>query len=372
MAVLAASAAWVATGEFSSVGSAADPAAQERQQPRAEARQVPIRTVSVAKPPRVSHARVVRVSGLTEADKRAQLATRAGGIVGELEVRQGDTVEAGDLIMRLAVEDREAAVETARQVLAQRQAEFEAAERLARSGNLPRLQADTARSALASARLQLESALADLSRNEVRAPFSGVVDRVRVENGSAVMQGADVATILALDPVIAVGEVSERELGLVSIGDRAEIRLVDGRRAEGEVRYVSREASSQTRTFRVEVAVANPDLSIPAGMTTEISLRAAEVDSVALPRSVVTLGPAGELGVRSVDPEGIVTFHPIDIVDDTGSALLLAGIPADARIIVSGQDLVADGERVNAVEADPETVRNFAAQAGLAPTGAAP
>lgn len=353
--VLIGFAAWVSTGEFSSVGSASDAEKPKQETPKAEEK-APARVVKVVVPPRSEHARAIRISGLTEADKRAVLATRVGGIIDKLPVRQGDRVKTGDLIMMLAAEDKVSAVDNAKALLAQRQAELDASERLAKTGNLPKLQLDTARSNLASAKAQLETAQAELDRNEVKAPFDGVVDRIPVELGSAVMQGGEVATVLALDPVIARGEVSERDLGYVKIGDKASVRLVNGETVEGTVRYISRDASSATRTFRVEVAVPNADGAIPAGMTAEITLSAEPTDAVVLPRSVVTLGDKGDLGIRAVDQNNKVVFYPIDLVDDRPNGLVLGGIPADARVIVAGQELVTDGDTVQPVEASPEEI----------------
>ncbi|WP_265517782.1 efflux RND transporter periplasmic adaptor subunit [Nitratireductor luteus] len=357
--VLIATAAWIATGKFSSVGSASQEA-EARQEEAAPERPAELKTVRVAAPPRLQHSRTIHVSGQTAADKRAVLAARSGGVIQELAVEKGTQVAKGDLILRLESEGKESAVESARQALTQRQAEAEAAERLAESGNIARLQLDSARSALASARSALETAQAELDRVMVRAPFAGLIDSVPVEQGSAIMQGAEVATLLKLDPVIAKGEVSERDLGTVNIGDKAEVRLANGEMIEGTVRYISREASPQTRTYGVEVAIPNPDGKIPAGMTAEIEIRAETVETVALPRSVVTLNEAGDLGVRTVDANNEVAFHRIDIVDDTPEALYLAGIPADARVIVAGQDLVTEGEKVNAVKADENLIRDLA------------
>ncbi|MGN6145175.1 MAG: efflux RND transporter periplasmic adaptor subunit [Mesorhizobium sp.] len=365
--VLIGFAAWVATGTFSSVGSAAGgdekaaEGSQKAEQPKAE--EAPARIVQVVKPPRDEHARAIRISGLTEADKRAVLATRVGGIIDKLPVRQGDHVKTGDLILMLAAEEKISAVDNAKALLAQRQAELSAAERLAKSGNLPKLQLDTARSNLAAAQSGLDAAAAELDRNEVKAPFNGVVDRIPVELGSAVMQGGEVATILALDPVIARGEVSERDLGYLKIGDKAAVRLVSGRTAEGTVRCISRDASSATRTFRVEVAIPNADGSIPAGMTAEITLSAEPTDAVVLPRSVVTLGDKGDLGIRAVDQNNKVVFYPIDLVDDTPKGLVLGGIPADAKVIVAGQALVAEGDVVQPVEATPEEIKTLVGDA---------
>lgn len=355
--VLVVSAAWVLTGDFSSVGSAST---EESDRPRtvAEIEIVP-QTVAVVTPPRAQHRRAIRLSGLTEADKRASLATRAGGIIGALPIEQGSSIKAGELILSLDATDKSAAIETARKLLVQRRAEAEAAERLVQRGSMAKLQADNARSALAAAESQLETAVMEMDRMVLRAPFDGIVDRVLVEQGSSVQQGAQAAVILSLDPIIATGEVSERDLAFIKNGDKADIRLVSGQIVKGTIRYISREASAQTRTFRVEVAVPNPDGLVPAGMTAEITLWAEPVDAVILPRSVVTLGARGDLGIRGVDAESKVEFYAIDLVDDTPGGLVLAGIPENKRIIVAGQDLVSDGDKVNAVEADAATIERL-------------
>ncbi|MBO6717463.1 MAG: efflux RND transporter periplasmic adaptor subunit [Rhizobiaceae bacterium] len=359
--VLVATAAWVATGEFSSVGSAANES--EAAKPAPEVQEAPLRTVAVIDPPRIEHSRAIRLSGTTEADKRTVLTTRAGGLIEELPVKRGSTVKAGDLIAKLQAEGKEAAVDTARQLLLQREAEAEAARRLAESGSLPKLQLDNALSALAAARSQLEAAIADLERIVVRAPFDGVIDAVNVEQGSPVQAGAQVVTLLSLNPILAIGEVNERDLGHVEPGNKANVRLVSGREVEGTVRYVSYAASAATRTYRTEVAVPNDDRSIPAGMTAEITVNAAPVEATVLPRSVLTLSNDGDIGIRAVNDENVVVFYPIDIVDDTPNGIVLGGIPKGVRIIVAGQQLISEGDTVNAVQADEDMIRKLISEA---------
>lgn len=361
VAVFVVAGLWVLTGEFSSVGSASGERSEESGG-AVETPDAPLRSVAYVVPPQIDHARTIRVSGQTRADKRTELSVRIGGIVAELPVTQGDAVEAGDLILRLDPEEREAVVATARKLLVQREGELKAAEDLVKRGAVPTLRGDEARSAVAAARSQLEAALAELEKTEITAPFSGVVDRVRVEKGAFIGQGAQVATLISLDPILAIGEISEHDLHHVDIGDPAQIKLVNGEVVAGTLRYVSREASPSTRTFPVEVAIRNSDQSIPAGMTAEITLQGEAVQSVLLPRSVVTLSDEGDLGIRIVNIDDTVGFVPIDLVDDTPRGLVLGGIPADARIIVAGQDLVSEGERVNAVEADADLVRRLIGQ----------
>lgn len=359
------SAAWIATGEFSFVGSAAgneeesavEAAASEGEAPTA------LQTVGVAVIPQIQHARSVKISGVTEADKVTTMTSRAGGIIGDLLVKQGERVSQGQVIARIAPEGRDAAVRSAEQVLEQRKAEAEATSRLVEQGTLAKLQGDAAMSALRAAESQLEAARAELERLDVTVPYDGVIDVLHVENGASVDSGTPVAKLIALDPIIGVGEVNESDLGVVRVGDTADLRLVTGETVTGTIRYISRAAQAATRTYTVEVEVPNPDLAVPAGMTTEVILRGEPVLATPVPRSVVALNDDGELGVRTVNENDEVVFHPIDIVDDSTGALILGGIPESARVIVAGQNFVGDGVKVNPVEADGETIKKLVEEA---------
>lgn len=365
------SAAWIATGEFSSVGSAADTesagATTETSAPEAaeaaggDAK--PLQTVGVAVIPQLQHARSVKISGVTQADKQTMLTARTGGIIGELLIRQGAAVKAGDVIARIAPEGRDAALRSAEQALEQAKAQTEATMRLVDEGTLAKLQGDAAQSALKAAESQVEAAQAEVDKLDVVAPYDGVIDVVDVEEGAAVSSGTAVATLIALDPIIGIGEVNESDLGVVEVGENAELRLVSGETVTGNVRYVSRSAQAATRTYTVEVEVPNPDLRISAGMTTEVILRGNPVLATPVPRSVVALNDDGDLGVRTVNSDDVVEFHPIDIVDDSTDALILGGIPQGARVIVAGQNFVGDGVKVHPVEADADTVRKLVEEA---------
>ena len=110
----------------------------------------------------------------------------------------------------------------------------------------------------------------------VRAPWSGVVHDVAVEVGQAAFSiaGREIATLVALDPMLAVVEVAERKLAGIKVGDMADVRLVTGETASGRIRFVAKTASQTTRTYRVEIELPNPDGKIPDGITAEVSYAA--------------------------------------------------------------------------------------------------
>ena len=360
--VLVGAAAWVLTGEFSSVGSAAQETPDKAAPTKPAETVKPPRTVSALAVPLIDHRLTIRISGQTAADKRAELATRAAGTISSLPFKQGDVVKAGDIILDMDSKEKKIAVDAAAQLVKQKKAQADATEALAKRGNVAKLQLDAARADLQGAQSQFEAAKAELERTQVIAPFDGIIDKINVENGASAAQGTVVATVLSLNPIVAVGEISERNLSMIKVGSPASVRLVNGSTADGAVRYISREANAATRTYRIEVAVANGDGAIPAGMTAEIDLKSDPVKAIKLPRSAVTLNAEGTLGVRAVDKDSKAVFLPIDLIDDATDAIVLTGVPEGTRIIVSGLDFVADGDQLNVVEPDAETLKKLAAQ----------
>ncbi len=352
--VLIAAAGWIATGEFAAVGSheahaetAAKPASEAPAVVAVEGAAAPVlRTVSGLVPTFADHSRIISLSGATQPDKRAVLAARAEGVVNSLALTKGAMIAADAVAMTLEGPETLARAKISQINLEQRERELKVAEDLFARGNKPEIQVISARSDRDAAEAELTLARAAVDRLELKAPFAGLVDTVDVEMGEWVQSGAPVATILSLDPIIVRAEVSELDIGHVSPGSKASVSLVNGTKLTGEVRFVAREASAETRTFPVEIAFPNPDAAIPAGMTAEVELYAAAVPTVTVPRSVITLNDQGQLGLRVVGADNLAQFIVVQIVDDTEAGLIVAGVPAEVRIIVAGQDLVRDGEQV--------------------------
>lgn len=348
--VLVAAGAWVLTGKFSSVGSEEAQAAQQVPEPAAtDAAKQGLPTVAVITPDYKDHSQQIVISGATAPDKSTTLAARAAGIIQALPVKKGERLKKDALVMRLEGPEFAANVATAEAIVSQRQRELEVAEKLNKSGNTSDTALTAARSAMSSAEAQLSQAKAAADRLELIAPFDGVVGDVPVELGEWVQAGTPIASLLSLDPIVIKAEVSETDIALIQVGSKAGVRLVDGRKLEGTVRFVAAEANAKTRTFPVEVALPNPDGRIPAGMTAELTLYAPPVKAVEVRRSVITLSGDGTLGVRAIGPDDVVKFVPVDLIDDTPDGLIITGVPQGLRVIVSGQDMVKDGAKVNAV-----------------------
>lgn len=297
------------------------------------------------------HARAVVLSGRTEADKRANATTRAAGTIVDLKVRRGALVKTGDTMAVLSDEARNAQVNQASARLEQRRAELRARLQLIERGVLAEINRPQLEAELRSAEAGLAVARAEREKVLVLAPLSGVVNTVPVERGQAVEAGHIIGEVIALDPMLAVVEVSERQLAGLRVGDRASVRLVTGETADGAIRFISRSASAQTRTYRVDVEIPNPGATLADGVTCSVTLRLAPSDAARLPRSALTFSSDGRLIVRTVGTDGKVGSVPVTIVEDASDHFWLAGIANGTQVIVQGQDFVADGQVVEPVRA---------------------
>ena len=332
--------------------------------------------------------RQVTLRGETRAERSVDVRAETDGRIISPPIDKGTTVADGDVLCELDPGTRPAALADARARLAaakatlpraraqraQAQAALEearidqrAAEELAKQGFASEKRVATARAAVATAQAQLqsaetaieegksaiESARADIARAEtqlerttIRAPFAGVLESTTAELGSLMQPGQSCATVLQLDPIRLVGFVPEAEVDRVSLGAGATARLVTGAGLEGKVSFVSRSADPETRTFRVEVRVANPEGRIREGQTVEVAIDAGRVPAHLVPSSALTLDDQGRLGVRLVSDDNRARFAPVRVVRDTPEGVWLAGLPETARVITIGQQFVTDGASV--------------------------
>jgi membrane fusion protein, multidrug efflux system len=339
--VLIAATAWVVSGKFSAVGSETANGAEPVAVVPAPAAPV-LRTVAAMTPVFADHAREIRVAGV--------MAARSNGIVAALAVVQGADVASGALVMRLDGADATAAVARAQSALTQATEQLDVGEKLFARGSLAELEITARRATKTAAEAALSEAQATADRLILNAPFAGIVDQVTVEQGEWVQAGAPITTILSLDPIVVKAEVSELDVGDIIEGGAAKVRLVNGAELQGKVLHVAHQASEQTRTFVIEVALPNPARTIPSGMTAEVRLLVAAQPAVVVPRSVITLSDAGVIGLRVVGADDLAQFVPITLLDDTEAGLVVTGVPQGVRIITAGQDLVRDGDKVIVVE----------------------
>jgi len=287
------------------------------------------------------------IRGRSESNRTVEVAAETVGAVVDTPAEEGAPVTEGDVICRLDQGAREQQLAEARAVLRQRELEFKAAQELRGSGFRSETQAAAARSALEAARTIVRTIEIDIENTEIKAPFDGLLDRRTVEVGDFMRVGSVCGTVIDTDPFLIVGQVAEKDVGLLRIGERGQARLVTGETVDGRIDFIAKRADAATRTFRVELQVPNPDGSLRDGVTAEIRVPVRSVRAHRLSPAYIVLNDRGIIGVRTVDPSSTVVFRAVTIISDTGDGVWVTGLPEEVTIITVGQEFVTNGQRVD-------------------------
>ena len=213
-----------------------------------------------------------------------------------------------------------------------------------------------AQSGLQSADAAIESAAAavaaaekEIERLDIHAPFAGLLESDTAELGSLLQAGGLCATVIQLDPIKLVAFVPETDVERVHVGALAGGRLAaGGDDVQGRVTFLSRSADTVTRTFRVEIEIPNPDLTLRDGQTVEILIATDGAPAHLLPQSALTLNDEGTLGLRTLTADSVVEFQPVKLLRDTPKGVWLSGLPDAVDVIVVGQEFVTAGVTVDA------------------------
>ena len=231
----------------------------------------------------------------------------------------------------------------------QRELEFEARDKLKNESYVSEAQLQEAAAMLEAARAELARAELDIDYMIIRAPFDGALQDRLVEIGDYVKSGDPIATFVDDRKLIVSADISEFDADQVHIGGDGSARLATGQIVEGRIRYVAPVADEATRTFRVELEVSNAAGDFRGGVTAELMIPAETVFAHKISPSLLTLDDQGNLGIKTVDDDGQVSFHHADIAMSSSEGVWISGLPHSASIITVGQGFVNAGAFVDAV-----------------------
>ena len=287
----------------------------------------------------------VQVRGRTEALKSVALKAEVSGKIVSTPVFKGDRVRAGQTICEIAPNAKKANLAKAAALATQRQLQYNAALELSKKGFRSDTQVATAKAELDSANAGVRQAQVELDQTSIKAPFAGLVNERPAELGDLLQVGGTCAVLLTDDPYLVVGEVSDRQVGRIKQGQSATVELTTGETLEGKVRYVSSAARLETRTFRVEIEVRNPELNLRDGITANILIPVESAKAHFLTPSLLTLKDDGAVGIRIVEDD-TVKFYTVTIAGNDSKGLWVKGLPDSIQLIITGQNFVTEGQKV--------------------------
>lgn len=323
---------------------------------------------------------ILNTTGEVIASEEAAIAPKVTGRVSSVNVSVGDRVNKGQVLLTLeaseprnAVTQSEAAVGIARvNVLKARQAQADAEQNYNRINSLYQAQAvskaqyEEAESALNNSRYGLQLAEEQLRQSEaslssageslgnysVTSPIAGQVAAVNTHLGEIAGPQTTAVTVVSMDTVKVKVNVSENAIGFVNKGSEVPVNIdVLGKTASGTVISVGPRSDPTTRAFPVEIALDNQQGDIKPGMVASLKLPVGvSKGAVSVPADavierdgvyyvfVLENGTAAEKQVKT----GIITDELAEIKE---------GLSEGQTVIVNGNRLVTDGQKVKVVNA---------------------
>ncbi|SEA55702.1 efflux RND transporter periplasmic adaptor subunit [Rubrimonas cliftonensis] len=328
----------------------ARPAAQEAAQRARSAPGVVVSEVALG-----SVERSVSAVGVATPVQSVRLAPAASGRVVERAVSGGETVEAGEVVLKLDEETQAAALQDAVAELSRASNAFDRSRTLQEQGRIAQTAYETAAADLATAEAALAQARKALADRTLRAPFGGIVGFLDVDAGAMVASGDAIGTLDDISALDVDFNVPERFFGEVQNGAtiRATTEIFRGETFTGFVTAIDRRIDTVSRSFKARARVPNPGLRIPAGAFMRVTLVLEARDGVIAPEEAVA-PEGGRSYVYVVTPEDRAERREVRLGQRLpGRVEVLEGLSPGERVVVRGVQKARDGAPVEVIGVEP-------------------
>ncbi len=194
------------------------------------------------------------------------------------------------------------------------------------------------------------------SYTRIVSPFDGVITRRFVDTGHLTDPAGSrdpLLTIARTDTVrVSIG-VPEIDAPLITVGDRAEIRVqaLGGRSFEGTVSRASWALDRATRTLRAEIDLENRDGVLQSGLYVYVNIIADERENaLTLPESAVLQDRQGG-ATCIVLVDGVVHRREVELgLSDGERVEIVSGLADGEPVVTSDPSAFEDGQAVDVVE----------------------
>ncbi|MDX1633594.1 MAG: efflux RND transporter periplasmic adaptor subunit [Marinobacter sp.] len=299
----------------------------------------------------------IKSVGSIEAVNGIRIANEVPGVVEAINFESGDTVDAGDVLIRLNAEIDEAALRTRRAEAQLAEQEFKRVADLLPKRAVSQSQYDEAKANYDAARARVNEAEAQLSKKIIRAPFPGNLGLRMVDQGEYLATGSAIVEINMLDPIYVDYTLSERELAKLDTGYEVVVTVaaVPDQTFSGRVTAINSSVNPETRTVRVRATLDNAEQVLKPGMFATIMTRQPQPrDVVTVPRTAISYNTYGDFVfviTDNDDGEQVVERRTVTTGDTRdGRVAVLNGLEAGEQVVAKGLLRLRAGQRVEIQE----------------------
>ncbi|WP_192843033.1 efflux RND transporter periplasmic adaptor subunit [Aureimonas frigidaquae] len=296
----------------------------------------------------------LRVIGTGQALSSVAIQPDASGLVQDIRLRSGDTVEAGQILAVLQDDAERVEVDRRRIALEAAQDQVRRFRTLLDSSSITSVQFDEVRRAADAAMLDLRAAEIALSDRQIRAPISGRVGIVTIEPGSYVSNTTLIATVDDRSRIRMRIEIPEAYVSQLAIGHpvSAVPTTRDGQRYSGEITALDNRLDETSRTLRAEATIDNQADGLRPGMSFAVDIGFEGQDYISVDALAIQWERAGAYVWTVTD--GRAAKVPVEIIERNVDRVLVAaeGLAPGQPVVTEGVQQLRDGVPVRVEDPD--------------------
>lgn len=239
----------------------------------------------------------IRAVGSLRAARGADLALDIAGLVTGVNVKSGDEVKQGQLLLQLRDTEDVAQLHQLEAAANLSQVTYERAKQEIAVQVISKADYDNAAADLKVKQAAVAQQQVNVSKKQLRAPFAGRAGIVIINPGTYLNSGTVIVTLQELDPVYVDFFVPQRQLADMRTGQSVTLTLdaFKGKSFPGTVNAISPKVDTDTRNVQVEARVPNPDHVLSPGMFVNVNVEVGTQQRyLTLPQTAVIYNPYGE------------------------------------------------------------------------------
>jgi len=310
---------------------------------------VPVRVAAVK---RGNISDYILFTSVVEAKESVDVYAQGTGLIKQLLVEEGDTVEKGQLLAQLV--DDELAVTEAKAKVAfdKKDAEYKRISEMHAKGIASDEQFENVRYEREQANLEWRQAKLNLEHARIEAPIAGVVAKREVRLGDRVTPATRAFCIVAMNDLVINVAIPGQEMQKVKADQEALITsdFLPGAKFAGRVERLSPVVDPESGTFKAVIQVAEGKEGLKPGMFVDVRLLVdTHKNVILLPKKAIVY--EGDLKYAFVVRDGLAYKTELHVgFSDIDNVEVASGLNEGDRVVVVGQIGLKDKAKVRIIE----------------------
>lgn len=277
-----------------------------------------------------------------EANIKNNIAPQSPVRIEKLFAEVGDHVKEGQLLVKMDANN----LKQAKVQLENQEVEFKRIDELYKVGGASKSAWDAQKTQLDISRESFKN----LQENtQLLSPISGIITARNYDNGDMYSGGDPIFTVEQIRPVKLFVNVSESYFTYVKKGNEVDIKLdVYGDEVfKGKVSLVYPTIDAATRTFPVEIKIANADERVRPGMFARATMNFGTLNHVVAPdQAIVKQSGSGDRYIY-VYKNGKVSYQKVELGRRMGNKYeIVSGVDNGDQVVITGQNRLTNGMEV--------------------------